>query len=573
VAVVKDKIKKIYYLFHLIKFTADRNRIFYVSIITSIVSAGIEILAMSSILPLVAFVTGSKLVDGGLTSWLIRNFQYDVDAKIILWVFFLLLFLRVATQMFGQTLIILLGKRVMAQLCTEAFSSIVISSTIKEINKNSIGYYTNLAGDESSRGSALVISVMQFIPTAILSILYFIAIIKYSINVAVGLTFFIIICSFFLYFVGKLSHRLGVRQLNQSRLTGSLFLDALNNLKTIRFCNAQSYIIKRQHSEMFRYTKILFWVDEVGVLTRYVPILLVLTLFGLAFYFNAGGIESVGLEVVIALIAYLTRFLPTLGQGVSLLLRIASDAASGRDVTGLIRANKGYEKCTVKSIGKIYSISIKNLYFSYDGLSSKQIIKDFSFTFNSGVRYALVGGSGVGKSTLAEVLLKCYLPDSGSITINETPYVEIDEVALRDKVVLVGQEDAIFDDTIWNNICLGRPATLEEVRHACEISCVLDVIDAMPQGFNTRLNYQGTNLSGGQRQRIAIARAVLKKPAVLILDETTNALDDVTKAAILERIKIEYQSKIVIFITHDPAVIEAVDCCVDIARESGGNSY
>ncbi len=570
---MKDKIKKIYYLFHLIKFTADRNRIFYVSIITSIVSAGIEILAMSSILPLVAFVTGSKLVDGGLTSWLIRNFQYDVDAKIILWVFFLLLFLRVATQMFGQTLIILLGKRVMAQLCTEAFSSIVISSTIKEINKNSIGYYTNLAGDESSRGSALVISVMQFIPTAILSILYFIAIIKYSINVAVGLTFFIIICSFFLYFVGKLSHRLGVRQLNQSRLTGSLFLDALNNLKTIRFCNAQSYIIKRQHSEMFRYTKILFWVDEVGVLTRYVPILLVLTLFGLAFYFNAGGIESVGLEVVIALIAYLTRFLPTLGQGVSLLLRIASDAASGRDVTGLIRANKGYEKCTVKSIGKIYSISIKNLYFSYDGLSSKQIIKDFSFTFNSGVRYALVGGSGVGKSTLAEVLLKCYLPDSGSITINETPYVEIDEVALRDKVVLVGQEDAIFDDTIWNNICLGRPATLEEVRHACEISCVLDVIDAMPQGFNTRLNYQGTNLSGGQRQRIAIARAVLKKPAVLILDETTNALDDVTKAAILERIKIEYQSKIVIFITHDPAVIEAVDCCVDIARESGGNSY
>jgi ABC-type bacteriocin/lantibiotic exporter with double-glycine peptidase domain len=107
-----------------------------------------------------------------------------------------------------------------------------------------------------------------------------------------------------------------------------------------------------------------------------------------------------------------------------------------------------------------------------------------------------------------------------------------------------------------------------EVRAACDLVCLSEVVDKMPNGFESRLHYQGANLSGGQRQRIALARALLKKPKALILDESTNAIDDATKTQILTNIKLEYRDKILIFITHDTDVINIVDHCVDILKES-----
>lgn len=565
---MKDKIAKLSYVMHLISFTASKNRIFYFSIVISVISVCIEVLAMSSIIPLFAVISGSKLTDTGFVAKSIIQLGFSVNARNILSLFFITLTLRVITQSISQTVILKLGKTVMAQLCTEAFEAVITQSSIKQINEKSIGYYTNLAGDESSRASSLVISVMQFIPTLLLSGLYFFAIVHYSIVFAFVLIIFILICCFFLYFLGKLSHRLGVAQLSQGRLTGSLFLDGLNNLKTVRLFNAEKYIIKKHRTEMFKYTNLLFWTDEVSVLTRYIPILFLLIVFGCIFFYSAQTIDSIGIDFVVAMIAYLTRFLPTLGHGVSLLLRIAADAASGKDVTELIRFRQVHSQNQTKHIDTISEIQVNGLYFSYQQTKEKNILTGFTYDFRKGNSYALTGGSGIGKSTFAEILLKCYLPDRGSITINDISYLEIGDAELREKIVLLGQEDAIFDDTVWNNICLGYPATVGEVRAACDLVCLSEVVDKMPNGFESRLHYQGANLSGGQRQRIALARALLKKPKALILDESTNAIDDATKTQILTNIKLEYRDKILIFITHDTDVINIVDHCVDILKES-----
>jgi ABC-type bacteriocin/lantibiotic exporter with double-glycine peptidase domain len=129
----------------------------------------------------------------------------------------------------------------------------------------------------------------------------------------------------------------------------------------------------------------------------------------------------------------------------------------------------------------------------------------------------------------------------------------------------VGSEAAIFDDTVANNVRLGMESSLGDVRAACQLARVSEFVKEMESGYETRLQYQGRNLSAGQRQRIAIARALLRKPDVLILDESTNALDKSTQEQLVEDILREYKDRIVVFITHDPAIMTRVDHVIDLS--------
>jgi ABC-type bacteriocin/lantibiotic exporter with double-glycine peptidase domain len=177
-----------------------------------------------------------------------------------------------------------------------------------------------------------------------------------------------------------------------------------------------------------------------------------------------------------------------------------------------------------------------------------------------------VGKSGVGKSTLVDILLKFYAPTSGRLCLNNVPISEIADSDIRRRIILISQEAAIFDDTVMNNICMGMDASPADVKVACIKACIHQTIEEMPQGYATRLYYQGKNLSGGQRQRIAIARGLLRKPDVLILDESTSALDKTTQRQVVDNILQECASKIVIFVTHDPEIMKRVSEVVDLEK-------
>src|SRR5262249_9044562 len=150
-----------------------------------------------------------------------------------------------------------------------------------------------------------------------------------------------------------------------------------------------------------------------------------------------------------------------------------------------------------------------------------------------GRSYALVGPSGSGKSTLLDLLLGFYAPSRGEIFVNKEPLELIAPSSLRKKVVLVSQDAAIFNDTVMNNLCLGMNVDQINVERACQIACIDEFVAGLPAGYNTVLNYKGTNLSGGQKQRIGIARAVLRRPDVLLLDESTSALDVETRKTVV----------------------------------------
>jgi len=247
-------------------------------------------------------------------------------------------------------------------------------------------------------------------------------------------------------------------------------------------------------------------------------------------------------------------------------MRIASDARSGKDVTTILETAEKAPPRSQRTLDTINRIELRDICFSFDGAGGRMILGDVNTRFERGRAYAVVGRSGLGKSTLLDIVLKFHEPTSGELLFNGTPAQEITDAAIRGRVILVSQEAAIFDDTVRNNICIGIDAPLDRVREAAKLACIEDIIDAMPQGFDTRLQYQGSNLSGGQRQRIALARGMLRRPDVLILDEATSALDKSTQNRVLANIRREFRDSIVIFITHDPQVMAAVDEVLDLEK-------
>ena len=161
------------------------------------------------------------------------------------------------------------------------------------------------------------------------------------------------------------------------------------------------------------------------------------------------------------------------------------------------------------------------------------VLSDVSLRVARGEKVAVVGESGSGKTTLAKLMLRFYEPEKGSVCVDGQDLKEFDVDDLRSKIAYVDQDTFLFSDTIRNNLLLACPDSDEaELKRACESSRAADFIENLPMKYDTLLEENGTNISGGQRQRLAIARALLKKPQLLILDEATSNLDSITESAI-----------------------------------------
>ena len=184
------------------------------------------------------------------------------------------------------------------------------------------------------------------------------------------------------------------------------------------------------------------------------------------------------------------------------------------------------------------SVSFKNVSFKYSPTAPMNALEDINLDINSGETVGIIGSTGSSKTTLVNLISRLYDRTEGEITVGGVDVKDYDLETLRNNVAVVLQKNLLFSGTILENLRWGNEnATLEEVKHACNLACASEFVEAFPDKYETKIEQGGSNVSGGQKQRLCIARALLKNPKVLILDDSTSAVDTKTDALIRKGLK------------------------------------
>jgi ATP-binding cassette subfamily B protein len=206
------------------------------------------------------------------------------------------------------------------------------------------------------------------------------------------------------------------------------------------------------------------------------------------------------------------------------------------------------------------AIEFKNVVFAYPSREEVEVLHGLNLSISPGQKVALVGKSGAGKSTIVQLLMRFYKPLSGEISLDGRNIHEIKLEALRRNIGIVPQEVLLFGGTIMENISYGKPgASLDEIVQAARKANAWEFISGFPDGLSTVVGERGIKLSGGQRQRIAIARAILKDPAILILDEATSSLDSESERLVQDALDLLMENRTTIIIAHRLATIRKAD--------------
>jgi ATP-binding cassette subfamily B protein len=203
-------------------------------------------------------------------------------------------------------------------------------------------------------------------------------------------------------------------------------------------------------------------------------------------------------------------------------------------------------------------VRFEHVSFHYE--SKREILRDVSFNIPAGTITAVVGQSGAGKSTLARLLFRFYDVQTGTILIDGQNIKDVTQASLRKAIGIVPQDTVLFNDTIGYNIAYGNPsASIEEVHEAARAAQIDSFIKRLPDGYDTQVGERGLKLSGGEKQRVAIARTLLKKPAMLIFDEATSALDSKTERAFQEELLSLAKNRTTLIIAHRLSTIIHAD--------------
>ncbi|HLB53442.1 MAG TPA: ABC transporter ATP-binding protein [Chlamydiales bacterium] len=378
----------------------------------------------------------------------------------------------------------------------------------------------------------------------------------------ISLKLTIITLSLFLLFA--IAQKILIRKISRysRQLTGHLvefshrIYQSLQGIRPVYIFCRQPYILKKTEHVLQQVSKVskklYLWSNSLPVLNETISILLVGVTLILGSYILVSSQDQAIVSGLLTYIALTYRLATRLQIGMSALGSI------GTYYGPIVRLNEILEDegkeylphIENKCLSWNHSITFQNVFFQYPE-RTKYALDDLSFSIQKGTTVAFVGLSGAGKSSILDLILGLRNPTGGQVLIDELPLTHYSEESWRKYIGVVSQESFIFHDTVEENIRFGEiQATEEEIQNAAKQAKASDFIEKLPQGYETPLGERGYQLSGGERQRIALARALLKDPPILILDEATSHLDSYSEKLIQHSLDQLHKKKTMIIVTH-----------------------
>ncbi len=407
-------------------------------------------------------------------------------------------------------------------------------------------------------GATLTIMIDTLMALAGAAILYSQNPKMFGVALVIVLLYGVIVIAF-----NKQYKRLNERTMEDNAQLTSYLVESLNGIQTIKAYNAERKADRETEKRFIKTLKSIFDLSWVGNLQT--SLKGAVELIGGVVILWVGGVSVINGEITIGQLvtfnSLLVYFLDPVKNLINLQPQMQTAVVAAERLGEILdlEAEKDERESRKLAPERLEgNITFKNVKFRYG--TRKLVLDDISLTINKGEKVAFVGESGSGKTTLTKLLLQLYQPEEGSILMDGNDLKDIQMEVLRGRIAYISQETFLFSGTIMENLMLGiDDVTVDDVIEACKLAQAHEFINDMPLRYETMLEENGANLSGGQRQRLAIARAMLKKPDILILDEATSNLDAITEKALDRTINEYCKDMTTIFIAHRLSTIKDCD--------------
>ncbi len=459
-----------------------------------------------------------------------------------------------ASLYLAKVIMIGVSENVRRDIQVDMFSNLIEADTKLVDNKHSGKFITNLTNDVGMITNLVSTAILNLFKDS-LTLIGLLCVMFYQ-NWKLSLIAIIMIplASFAAKTLGKRIGKIVTQQMNKAGVLTSYLIEIFKNHKLMKIFQREGYEKKRANQLIDELKEKSLKINVIHV--RASPIMEFLTGIMIAFliFISAKLVSNNELEVsnfFSFLAAMMLAYQPVRSLA-TLNITIHQGLSGARKVLPIIDNQPTIQekKDAIKLELKEGNVSFNNISFSYT-TNEVKILKNVNLNFQGKKMTALVGHSGAGKSTILNLIPRFYDSDSGDIKIDNQSIYESSLLSLRNNISLVSQETTLFDDTIKNNISYAKPdATMEEIKEATKFSFADEFIENLPNKYETLIGENGIRLSGGQKQRLSIARAILKKSRIILLDEATSSLDAETEDKIQKAINFLTTGRTTIVIAH-----------------------
>ena len=363
-------------------------------------------------------------------------------------------------------------------------------------------------------------------------------------------------------------HRQVLAAFQQTAQKNAVAVESLIGLETIKTTGAESWIAAKWESSVAEHVRTGIAIRQLSNLGQHfvhaLQTIVQVIIIVAGFYLVAAGQITMGALIAATILS--GRALAPLAQVSMLLARFSQTKLAYQMLSDIVRAPQervdGHNLITTVNIRG--ALTFERVDFAYDEVR-QPALSEFDLSIAPGERVAFLGGIGSGKTTALKLAQSLYVPQSGRVLVDGIAVTQVEPAMLRDQIGLLLQNAELFHGTIRDNITMGRAGLRDDdvVRVAREAGA-LPWISKLPHGFDTAISERGSGLSGGQRQSVALARVLIRRPRILLLDEPTSDMDGRTEQQVIEALKTNYRDVTLVVVTHRPALLDLVDRIVVI---------